>query len=115
MFCYPNPPRLYGKVAGIINGIDVVLIQSIADTMNARLKILSIPNHDSEAIFLESLGSSILDLTINTHIRFTSKDVSKIEALNLFEVDGLCAIIPIPTRKSFFDLLLEPFEFLLGL
>lgn len=102
-------PRLLFIKHGVI-GIDNVIFSIIMKKQNARAviayKIHNYDPHASEVISYLLLNRKV-DLTLTTG--YHSSVTHRLQ-INTYDLNGYCALIPIPVRLSFLDFLLTPYD-----
>jgi hypothetical protein len=59
---------------------------------------------------LRMLNNREIDLSLNTAVSFKSKPANAIKAINTFQTDGYCTMLPYPERKSFFSYVMKPYD-----
>lgn len=99
-------PRLWFKKGKII-GIDVAIFEEIAKHQNAKVEFSLIEPIEEQ--FGEALNNQKFDLTLNTAVTIGDK-ASYRRIINTHDVNGFCALIPIPPRMSFLQFLFTPFD-----
>jgi hypothetical protein len=67
-------------------------------------------NANTLKTFDNALKNRIVDLSLNGGYFSRGYQRSYIKYVNTFEIDGFCAILPYPERKSFFAYIVKPFD-----
>lgn len=107
---YHQPPRLFlGR--SLIYGIDIIFLKTIAEQHNAQISQISLNanNNDFNALFMHAMQNSIVDFTVNTatELAIGSQVLAEV---NTYDENGYCAMIPNPSRTSFLEFILTPFD-----
>jgi hypothetical protein len=106
-------PRLFLK-NGKFYGFDVFFLEIVAKKLNASFAIDIVNYADSSALanVQNRMGKGQIDLNLNTmnsggNVETFSKYY---KTFNTYDVDGYCALVPIPPRLSFLKYLLVPYD-----
>jgi hypothetical protein len=100
-------PNIYMKRDHRIFGINYNMLIAIFKHQNASMKIYFEAHESKEGLFLRLMALKKFDLVLKTKYYLREKETKNI---NTFQTNGLCAILPYPRRRSFFALVLKPFE-----
>lgn len=107
LFYLYESPRFRTMSDGKVTGADAFMVECALEHLNASVNVTAVGDAGR---YLKALNGQHFDMSIDTQTRiFESGDVA-CEAVNTFDTDGFCALIPLPPRKSFLDLLLKPFD-----
>lgn len=91
-----------------LTGTDVEIMKLIAQHQKASCKFYYINEDElTKQNFAAAINNPNIDLTIEISLRISSEIHTFVE---IYETDGFCAIVPLPKRKSFFDILFKPFD-----
>lgn len=105
-----HPPRLTWTTEFF--GIDIEILAIIAKKQNANLKVeFFIDSLHSQSIeFARSLmNQKEADLVLSSTYSYAGDTVFQ-KLVNTYDQNGFCALIPIPSRLTFLDFLLTPYD-----
>lgn len=102
-------PRLYCKDVANCKGIDLTIMEIIAEKQNAQIVLQHVKTDtlDWAQMYARRLGIS--DMGLITSARMFGRD-NNYNILNTYYEYAFCAAVPIPPRLSFLDFLLVPFD-----
>lgn len=104
-----QPPRLIKKNGKFI-GQDVYFMELVAEKQNSTLTYIELFD---AAKTVNAMSSGTVDLILETSIFGNfKKEFNLFQMVNTFDVDGYCALIPIPSRNSFWKYLITPFDWI---
>lgn len=104
---FEQVPRLFINGKGTWVGIDILMVSEILKHQNANIAILLMkPDEDT---FSKALAHPQIDFTLNTAIK-PGVGTSYRRFINTHDVNGFCALVPIPSRLSFLHFLLTPYD-----
>ena len=115
-FAFSQKPRFYLHSNGKLDGIDVKFMQTVAKKQMAKFKITKYLSELNSSIVEKACSKSMfkkeVDMTINTIFMPTNEYTLKtFKLINTFDVNGFCAMIPLPPRTSFLGQMLAPLDF----
>jgi Ligand-gated ion channel len=102
-------PRLFRK-NGKFYGFDVFFMEIVTKQQNASFSIenLDLKNQIGKEKLFKNLLSGNVDLSLNTINTLGTDKI--LEKINTYDINGYCALIPIPPRESFLKYLLVPYD-----
>ncbi|CAG9811578.1 unnamed protein product [Chironomus riparius] len=100
---HPQPPRVYVTQHTVSTSI-LYFLDAIEQFMNVKVKLIILPDHT----YLNSYWKNRqLHLTLNTFLIFKTKD----PRLFIYERNGYCALVPIPSKVPLYYLMfIKPFD-----
>lgn len=95
----------------IFSGIDISIFSEISRKQNASIRFYKIQQNDPERNkkFSENLNLGNAELTLNT-VFYAIRTMSYRQFINTYDTNGYCALVPVPTRLSFLQFLLTPYD-----
>jgi hypothetical protein len=108
-----QPPRLYFK-NGKFYGFDVLFMEIVAKKQNASLYIgyvnYSDPNIYKQYVTLMGTGKIDVSLSTISSAGTNTEMMKYYKNFNTYDVNGYCALVPIPPRDSFLKYLFVPYD-----
>lgn len=101
------PPRVV-ITNGILQSPEFKLMHQFVMSRNAKISLLYLEKIPNNQGILQAIGNN--DVVLNTEISFVNGKSRLERNVNTFETDGYCAMIPLPSRKSSFGFIFEPFD-----
>jgi hypothetical protein len=94
-----------------LTGMAKFFIDTIAKHQNATVNYKRDSLEINKEIRLaKALTTQQADLNLNTNLMMFGKDADKFKLVNTYETDGFCVMLPYSTRKSFFEIIIKPFD-----
>jgi hypothetical protein len=95
---------------GKLMGLEVEMFKAIVKHQNARVLFLHVPNEWAKEKGLPyTFIKYKIDSLLNTNLVVTNSSFA-FEFVNTFELNGFCAMLPHPNRKSLLLALIKPFD-----
>lgn len=101
-----NSPYMKILANGRTLGIDLIVINIITEHLNASLSFhMFKKNEEGMKSFIQGLDGDQYDMSIDKTVQNIG-----LESISIFEDDGFCALLPFPTHRNLFDMILKPFD-----